>query len=379
MLTTKIAILGGGLSGLYAAYLLEQQGIKDYVLLEARHVLGGRISSAAYPIDTESNKSKLVDSERFDLGPTWFWPAFQPEFNKLINELKLDKAEQYETGDMMVERQIGPAFRTQGYLSSPSSARLRGSMSSLTDKLRQNLSTKSIITDQQVLNLHFNEEYVALKCQNSAGQVTSYRAQQVLLAIPPRLAVSSINFTPSLPNSLVKEWRDTATWMAPHAKYIAIYDTPFWREQGLSGEGRSGRGPLAEFHDASIEHGSAALFGFFGIPAVNRQNLTHDDLCLNCRAQLVRLFGSKAAKPKAEFIKDWAKDPYTSTEEDLHSQSDHGGAPISNVTSGIWQNRIVGISSEWSPKFPGYLAGAIEAVQLGIQALAISTNNLLNE
>jgi monoamine oxidase len=377
MLTTRIAILGGGLSGLYAAYLLEQQGIKDYVLLEARHTLGGRIASASYLTQGESNQTG--NSERFDLGPTWFWPAFQPEFDKLINALKLDKAEQYETGEMMMERANGPAFRAQGYLSSPASARLRGSMSSLIEKLSQYLSTTSIITDQQVLNLQCNEEYIELKCQDSAGQLTSYHAQQVLLAIPPRLAVTEMKFTPSLPDALVKQWHDTATWMAPHAKYIAIYDTHFWRERGLSGEGRSGRGPLAEIHDASIDHGSAALFGFFGIPAVSRKNLSHDDLCVHCRAQLVRLFGAQAAKPKAEFIKDWAKDPYTSTQEDLHGQSDHGRAPFSNVTSGIWQNRILGIGSEWSPQFPGYLAGAIEAVQLGLQDLAISTHNLTNE
>lgn len=39
----KIAIVGGGLSGLYAAYLLEKNGISDYLLLEARGELGGRI------------------------------------------------------------------------------------------------------------------------------------------------------------------------------------------------------------------------------------------------------------------------------------------------------------------------------------------------
>ena len=38
-------IVGAGLSGLYAAYLLERQGRQDYVLLEARDVLGGRIAS----------------------------------------------------------------------------------------------------------------------------------------------------------------------------------------------------------------------------------------------------------------------------------------------------------------------------------------------
>ena len=46
MQAARIAIVGAGLAGLYAAFLLEQQGIKDYVLLEARDTLGGRIASA---------------------------------------------------------------------------------------------------------------------------------------------------------------------------------------------------------------------------------------------------------------------------------------------------------------------------------------------
>ena len=37
----QITIVGGGLSGLYAAFLLEQQGINDYILLEARSSFGG--------------------------------------------------------------------------------------------------------------------------------------------------------------------------------------------------------------------------------------------------------------------------------------------------------------------------------------------------
>ena len=46
MPTARIAIVGAGLSGLYAAYLLEQQGVQDYVLLEARNTLDASRSSA---------------------------------------------------------------------------------------------------------------------------------------------------------------------------------------------------------------------------------------------------------------------------------------------------------------------------------------------
>jgi len=30
---------------------------------------------------------------------------------------------------------------------------------------------------------------------------------------------------------------------------------------------------------------------------------------------------------------------------------------------------LTGIASEWSPQFPGYLAGTIEAARLGVQPL----------
>ncbi|MCW4150276.1 NAD(P)-binding protein [Halomonas sp. 18H] len=41
MHTSRIAIVGAGLAGLYAAFLLEQRGITDYVVLEARERVGG--------------------------------------------------------------------------------------------------------------------------------------------------------------------------------------------------------------------------------------------------------------------------------------------------------------------------------------------------
>ncbi|RPH40006.1 MAG: FAD-dependent oxidoreductase, partial [Burkholderiales bacterium] len=42
----RIAIVGGGLAGLLAAVLLQQQGVRDVVLFEARDRIGGRILTA---------------------------------------------------------------------------------------------------------------------------------------------------------------------------------------------------------------------------------------------------------------------------------------------------------------------------------------------
>ena len=95
-------------------------------------------------------------------------------------------------------------------------------------------------------------------------------ARQVILALPPRLLASTVDFEPTLDSETLLRWRQTATWMAPHAKFFALYDRPFWRESGLSGTAQSGVGPLVEIHDATLASGAAALFGFVGLDSRQR-------------------------------------------------------------------------------------------------------------
>ena len=137
----------------------------------------------------------------------------------------------------------------------------------------------------------------------------------------------------------------------------------------LSGHARSARGPMVEIHDASSPTGAAALFGFVGVPARLRQGLPEETLRAQCLGQLIRLFGREAANPIADGIKDWALDPQTATQDDLEGDGQHPIAPIAAPTHGLWQGRITGIGSEWSPQFSGYLAGCVEATDRGIRAL----------
>ncbi len=124
-------------------------------------------------------------------------------------------------------------------------------------------------------------------------------------------------------------------------------------------------------HDASMPGGSAALFGFFGVPAHLRTSVPEAELRAHCRKQLARLFGSEAAMPTAEFIKDWALDPFTATTADLDGVGQHAEAAATTATTGPWSGRLTGIASEWSPQFPGYIAGAIEAARLGLETLRL--------
>ncbi len=354
-----VAIVGGGLSGLYAAWQLARMGVDAVVVIEARAVPGGRIASF------------YAGTGRFDLGPTWFWPALQPQLDRVVRELGLTAFAQHEAGDMMVEPQASaPPVRVRGYANVPASMRLAGGMEALVDALRRRLHAARIVTGQAVRRLRRLQRTVELE----TGDGTVWRARHVLLAVPPRVVMDGIEFEPALPAPLADAWRAVPTWMAPHAKYVAVYDTPFWRDAGLSGEGRSVRGPLGEIHDASVPGGGAALFGFFGVAAHVRAGIPDDALRARCRAQLARLFGPQGAAPLADAIKDWASDPFTATAADLQSAGQHA-APAPCAPAGPWHGCLTGIASEWSPRFPGYVAGAIDAADRGVRRLIDQLEN----
>jgi len=372
-----VVIVGGGLSGLYAAFLLEQKGIA-YRLLEARVTLGGRIAVAKYSDAHANNNSTDIDqaesSAAFDLGPSWFWPDYQTQLSSLIESLNLSRFAQFEEGDMMVERAANqPPMRMQGYKSAPPSMRLVGGMAALIDALYARLDASCIMTSQTVKQLNRTPQHIEVQSEDSSGHVTGHvttlRAQHVLLALPPRLVEGRIAFQPALPQDLSEQWRETATWMAPHAKYVAVYESPFWRKTGLSGAARSAIGPLTEIHDASTLEGDGALFGFFGVPAQVRQSVSDTVLKEHCRAQLVRLFGIQASNPKAEYLKDWAQDSFTAMPADVTGMGQHAVAPPSKPKTGEWQDCLTGCGSEWSAQFPGYVAGAIDAATVAIQSL----------
>ena len=362
---SRIAIVGGGLSGLTAAFLLQQHGVHDVVLLEARSQLGGRVLS----IDPHGAvaDAAVAALDRFDLGPSWFWPSLQPQLAELVAHLGLKSFAQFEAGDTVVERSPHQApQRLRGFANEPPAMRLAGGTGALIAALQAQLAAGTVRTGHTVRGLQALGNGVALQVEVPTGQLITWEADHVLLALPPRLAESRLAFDPPLPPQWARSWRLTPTWMAPHAKYVAVYAQPFWREQGLSGAARSAHGPMGEIHDISMPGGHAALFGFLGIGARARQSAPEAALRAHCRAQLGRLFGEAAAAPLADALKDWAADPLTATEADQDPNGHHAAAPPSQVDQGPWQARLTGIASEWSPQFPGYLAGAVDAAARGV-------------
>jgi len=364
MRNTQVAIIGGGISGLHTAYELSKQGI-DFVLLEARARLGGRIHSLP------SHRSHDQITPYFDLGPSWFWPG-QQHIAQLINELELHDQvfEQFANGDALYETLQSPIQRGIAGISMAGSYRLNGGMTCIINALENTITKRAgeealqrnaIVNKLELRNQEIQVNY----CVNQTHHQLT--AQKTILALPPRVALHNIGFAPDLSSTRQQELNAIATWMAGHAKTVVVYDEPFWRNAGLSGDVISQRGPLSEIHDASPNmtqgkaRGSYALFGFFATPPRYRETekTKIEQAILN---QLQRLFGDQALHPRQVLYKDWAQDTLVATERDQHIPNHHPRNQLTTVVEPGWQKRLIWSGSETAEgHVNGYIEGALSA------------------
>ena len=158
--------------------------------------------------------------------------------------------------------------------------------------------------------------------------------------------------------------------MAGQAKAVAVYDRPFWRDEGLSGDAMSRKGPMVEIHDASPATGGPyALFGFIGVPPNGRAD--QQVLRQHLKAQLIRLFGPKAAEPRQLYVKDWAFDLFTATDADKAALYAHPTYGLPQAMTGLWDDRLHFAGSEVAPAFGGYIEGALESAENVISTLSL--------
>lgn len=350
----KTLIIGGGLSGLALADKLQAQG-RDYHLLEARDRFGGRIIT-----------EQLHNGSYFDLGPAWFWPG-QPRIAGEVLRLGLNKFDQYATGELTYEDESGRVQRGRGYASMEGAWRLKGGLGALTQSLVDRIPMVRRQLSAQVSSI----QRTGGQCTARLVDGTTHTADRIVLAMPPRL-MAKLEFSPALSPQTIRAMEAIPTWMAGQAKAVAVYDTPFWRSAGMSGDAISRRGPMVEIHDASpADGGPFGLFGFIGIPVAARAN--EQALREAVQTQFVRLFGENAAAPRKLFIKDWALDDYTSTRADSLPTHRHPTYGLPDAMTDLWDGALVAAGTEVAQGFGGFVEGALESAEVALQKLSIDT------
>jgi monoamine oxidase len=183
-------------------------------------------------------------------------------------------------------------------------------------------------------------------------------AKRAIVAVPPVL-VAEIDFSPALPRlrrNLVKRF------VQGHLiKWEAIYDTPFWRSQGLAGQAVSDSGLANTTFDNSPPGGTpGVLFGFMGgSNAARAAKLSPIDRRNAVLADFVNYYGAAAANPKSYFEMDWADEAWTR------------GCPVGHTGRNVLRKygpalkvpfrRVHWAGSELADYWNGYMDGAVRS------------------
>ncbi|CAD7958751.1 unnamed protein product [Amoebophrya sp. A120] len=288
-----VAVVGGGLAGLTASYrILQQRPEAKILLLEANSKnLGGRVLSST----TLGN---------VDLGPAWFWPRDQPFMRNMVRELKLNPVEQADafSGEMRLRGGIGaiveklkeslhllggnkvaasgettsnPAggaqMKAQVEADLPVDVKLGEKLVKMEKASSTSVDGEGTSTSTKIVRLHTTATTPMLTSNvDQQANNRSYEAKQVILAVPPKIAMRDVKMTaqdfPYLLGNpkLVNEMKSQPVWMAGMGKLVLFYDTRWWNaaraNQTPMGPMRSKYGAF-QIYDAGEVQADAAVEG----------------------------------------------------------------------------------------------------------------------
>lgn len=189
------------------------------------------------------------------------------------------------------------------------------------------------------------------------GDEESWTARQVIVAVPIALA-DRIRYTPPLPT--LRDQLTQRVGMGATIKCVALYDRPFWRDAGWSGEGVSTDGTVGVCFDNVSPEGQASLLGFIvGAPGRGWAERPAEERRSLVLETFARWFGDEALSPTDYREADWASEEFS------------GGAPIATFPPGSLSvmgpalrapvGRIFWAGTETARESTGFMEGAVES------------------
>ncbi len=192
-----------------------------------------------------------------------------------------------------------------------------------------------------------------------SGAGFEFQTRKVIVAIPPALA-GRIEYHPLLPAR-----RDQLTQRMPMGtvvKCFGIYERPFWRDKGMSGQAVADNAHFTQTtFDCSPADGSRGIL--LGFCLANRARrfleLTETERRKEILGSFVRFFGKEAAEPLHYIEKSWADEEWSR------------GCYAGMFPPGVWTGFTDALSrpcghihwagTETSPVWNGYIEGAIRS------------------
>lgn len=162
-----------------------------------------------------------------------------------------------------------------------------------------------VFLDQAVRTLHWGDEGVT-----AVADGITVHARRAILAVPPVL-YSRISYVPALPRRQHQLHQHLS--MGFVIKVHAVYDRPFWREQGLSGTAFS---PYELSHEAydNSNHGDerGTLVGFVSDKHADGVfQLSAEERKERILESLSHYYGPEAKNPVVYYESDWGSEEWT--------------------------------------------------------------------
>lgn len=209
--------------------------------------------------------------------------------------------------------------------------------------------------------VRLDEPVTAITVAGSGVRVTTergtYEASRVIVAVPPTLA-GRLRYEPIMPST-----RDALTQRMPQGSVIkcqAVYDRPFWRDAGLSGEAVGDTAPVKVIFDGTPPgDGSPGVLTAFieAADAIRLSTATPEERQAEVLEVLATYFGDDARRPIAFVEHDWSAEPWTR------------GCYGAHLPPGAWTQvgavrrapvgPIPGPGTETAERWCGYIDGAI--------------------
>lgn len=183
------------------------------------------------------------------------------------------------------------------------------------------------------------------------------RARRVVIACAPPVA-HAIKHQPALPESRARLQRDS--FMGTIYKVIVVYDKPFWRQAGFSGEFLKLDGLISAAADISPLNGPGHLCALVPGQAARQLDaldvVARRDLILST---LAAHFGARARIPLSFHEKSWHQDPFVLGG---YLAWPKPGAYEAMLAAGSHPvGRVHWAGTESASQFAGYFEGAVRA------------------
>jgi putrescine oxidase len=138
----------------------------------------------------------------------------------------------------------------------------------------------------------------------------SVRARAVIVAVPPNMT-NAIRFRPALPAWRQRMGQDLS--QGSINKILAVYETPFWREDGLSGQGFAPYELVRELYDNSPPSATAGVLTTFlaGENAERSGRLSDADRRAAVLEGMAKYVGPAALEPVDYIETDWSAQEWT--------------------------------------------------------------------